>query len=193
MGSWMQLHSARKAFPLSPDADVIHINDIAHSLSNICRFNGHCNFHYSVAQHSLYVAAIVAKVDPALAIYGLLHDAGEAFLSDVVSPIKGDLYVKCPATNVFPEEFIPFEKYENRWLQLVAQKYGLVYPFPEEVWKADLRVCCAESMQIMKKPPEPWAVMKDVIPASIMILRETPEVIEEHFLQKFYDYMKRIV
>lgn len=64
------------------------IRDVAHSLSRLCRFNGHTEVTYSVAQHSLLVASVVAQTHPDLAIVGLLHDAHEAYLGDISRPVK---------------------------------------------------------------------------------------------------------
>jgi len=76
---------------LKPARESIHIEDIAHALSMLCRYGGHTPEHYSVAQHSCLVAQLL---EPRLRIYGLLHDAAEAYLGDVVSPLKGQLALK---------------------------------------------------------------------------------------------------
>jgi hypothetical protein len=86
--TWIQTYLGL-AFDIdAPRPDQIEIEDIAHALSNICRFNGHCAWHYSVAQHSVYVAQLVEAVDPALALTGLLHDSAEAYIGDWSSPLK---------------------------------------------------------------------------------------------------------
>ena len=56
-GDWMQTHSGLRFYPLDPRPEDIRIEDIAHALPMICRFNGHCSRFYSVAEHSLNVAA----------------------------------------------------------------------------------------------------------------------------------------
>jgi len=70
-----------------PDVDIL---DIAHALSNICRFNGHTSYHFSIASHSILVSYLceLFHADP---IEGLLHDASEAYACDIPTPIKLDL------------------------------------------------------------------------------------------------------
>jgi len=71
----------------------VRIADIAHALSLICRFGGHCAGHYSVAAHSLLVVRILEAMEapPAALLCGLLHDAHETYVGDVPTPIKAML------------------------------------------------------------------------------------------------------
>lgn len=83
--SWIQTFSGRQFFPLEPRVEDVCIEDIAHGLSNLCRYAGHCECFYSVAQHCLLVSRVVPREH---ALRGLLHDASEAYLIDVPRPIK---------------------------------------------------------------------------------------------------------
>lgn len=86
--TWIITHTGQHTNPLDLNAADVEIENIAHALSNICRFGGHTPEFYSVAQHSVRVAAMVSEYHPSLYLAALLHDAAEAFLGDVVRPIK---------------------------------------------------------------------------------------------------------
>ena len=83
--NWILTNSAKPISLVRPRADLVTPEDIVHSLAHICRFNGHCKHHYSVAQHSLLVASIVPDEDQ---LPALLHDAAEAYVGDMVQPLK---------------------------------------------------------------------------------------------------------
>ena len=82
--------TGRYVNPLQLHAGDICIEDIGHHLSNICRYTGACPEFYSVAQHSVYVSTHMwTRYDSAEAgLAGLLHDAAEAYLNDIASPVK---------------------------------------------------------------------------------------------------------
>lgn len=91
--TWIETYTGKQFFPLEPRTGDVDIVDIAHSLSMQCRFNGHTKVFYSVAEHCLVMAEeLKAKgFGRRLQLYGLLHDASEAYLSDVPRPVKRDL------------------------------------------------------------------------------------------------------
>lgn len=78
---------------LHPDPATIVLDDIAHALSMVNRFGGHTAEPWSVAEHSIAVSAMLWRStgDPRLSLLGLLHDAAEAYLGDVVRPLKTHL------------------------------------------------------------------------------------------------------
>ena len=82
----MQVASGQPHYILDPRPGDFDLREIAHSLSMLCRFNGHCRRFYSVAQHSVLVSRLVPEK---WAIHGLLHDAAEAYIGDMIRPLKG--------------------------------------------------------------------------------------------------------
>lgn len=106
----------------NPDIDTIDIIDIAHALSNTCRFGGHTYQFYSVAQHSAQVASLNMVPDE-LKLTALLHDATEAYMCDIPRPIKRNLQ--------------EYKKVEDKLMEYIAKKFNLVYPFPDIIKAAD--------------------------------------------------------
>lgn len=132
MSIWIQTYTGSKVNPLDPDPKTINIRDIAHALSNICRFTGHSSKFYSVAEHSYYVSTLVPQE---YALHGLLHDASEAYLCDIAHPIKP--YIR------------DYAEIENNLLDVIFKKFGLSAGIPKVVEEVDLRMCYTEGLQIM--------------------------------------------
>lgn len=85
----METYTGGRFYPFDPSPDDVRLADIAGGLAHTCRFGGHCKHFYSVALHSIHVGSELAGRGPRMELYGLLHDAGEAYLGDVPRPIKG--------------------------------------------------------------------------------------------------------
>ena len=105
--------------PLNPDKEQICIFDIAHSLSLLCRANGHCQHFYSVAQHCVNCAkeAKARGFSPRVQLACLLHDGSEAYISDITRPVKKNL-----------KQYIEIEKH----LQEQVYERFLFSPLTEE-------------------------------------------------------------
>jgi 5'-deoxynucleotidase YfbR-like HD superfamily hydrolase len=110
---------------LSPVPEFIHILDIAHGLALQCRFAGQIQEFYSVAQHSVLVSRLVPPED---AMWGLLHDASEAYINDLLGPVK-----KTPLLT-------GYRMIEARLMDAILVQFGLVGShcnMPRTVRKAD--------------------------------------------------------
>lgn len=81
-------YTGRKFHPLDPTSNAICLLDIAHALALTNRYGGHTKYPYSVAQHSILISRALLDYGYEAAIWGLFHDATEAYLGDIVSPLK---------------------------------------------------------------------------------------------------------
>ncbi len=135
IGDWSQTFRGIRMYPLDPRPDEIDIADIAHSLSMQCRFNGHTRHFLSVAEHCCFVHDLLPAE---WRLCGLLHDASEAYLSDVPRPIKQTA------------EFGPaYRAAEDALMQVIAAKFEFVYPIPDVVVRVDHAICRTEAVQLM--------------------------------------------
>ena len=152
--SWIQTFTGRKVDPLDMGPGDINIHDIAHALSLKCRFVGHVRTFYSVAQHSVLVAR---NVPSSMALWGLLHDAAEAYLPDIASPIKSCFMVADPVRGGFQT----FKRLEAHILLQVAVRFGLnPLTMPHEVGVVDRRICLSEGRDLMFADVEEWSAAK---------------------------------
>jgi hypothetical protein len=152
---------------MEPRPQEILVEDIAHALSMLCRFNGHGKEFYSVAEHSLHVAAIVS---PPNKKWGLLHDAAEAYLSDIPSPVK--------------KELKNFQEYENNLLLVISQKFNLEPEIPLEVKDADEILLATEKIALMGPEPASWDLKQSALDPAI-IKCYTPMAAKRKFLEFF--------
>lgn len=167
VGNWMQTYTGVQFWPMDPRPEEIRIEDIAHALSNCCRYAGHCTNFYSVAEHSLYVSRVVA---PEHALQALLHDATEAYLVDVPRPLKRYL------TN--------YHEIEDTLWKAVAERFSVQVELHPSIKEADNAVLLAEAAQIMGPKPAPWNIEGE--PADIQVTCMAPTVARAYFLARFY-------
>ena len=174
---WIRTVTGRKFYLFDSGPEEIDIEDIAHALSMQCRYNGHVQRFYSVAEHSCYVSGIVAAemgnggYDINIARWALLHDAAEAYLGDVSRPLKQQ------------PEMERYRANEKRVQAAVAKKFGLKGEEPEMVIRADREILGMEVRAL--KWAEDIATVP-VLPPVIPILRDiTFGVSQEQAKAKF--------
>jgi uncharacterized protein len=137
--TWLQTATG-KAFPLlTPQPGDIDIDDIAHALSMMCRYNGHCIEFYSVAEHCCHISDYC---DDEHKLWGLLHDASEAYITDIPRPLK-------PFLDNYYE-------HETRIMRVICKRFGLNLIMPEAVKELDARILNNEREQNMLPAPQPW-------------------------------------
>jgi len=116
---------------LNPEEYEYDVEEMATALSNLCRYTGHVNKFYSVAEHSVLVSRIVPV---SLRLPALLHDASEAYLGDVASPLK----------KLLPE----YRAIEERVQAAIFKYFGLEYPMDTAIHEADKRMYWQERQDI---------------------------------------------
>lgn len=156
----MRLASGLRVDPLNLRVCDIRVDDIAHALSRTCRYNGHCKGFISVARHSTWVAketwdlavheGLPADRCATLALAGLFHDAAEAYLGDMIRPLKHR-----------PEMGI-FQEYESMAEAVIFTHLRLPYPLPDLVLEADRLVNVWEFENIVPhQTPASWNFSSD--------------------------------
>jgi 5'-nucleotidase len=150
-GSWFQTFTNKQFWPCDPRVEDVCMEDIANALSCICRFGGHLTTHYSVAQHSVLVSD---HLPWNLAAQGLMHDASEAYLGDVISPLKPFLS--------------GYDEMESRVMRCIGEAFGLVLePLPSAVHEADSAALHTEKRDLRGPAPAPWCSMAPPWPERI--------------------------
>lgn len=174
------LYGGDRFYLLNPRQEDIKISDIAHALSLQCRWTGHCRFHYSVAQHSVYCSYLGPDNE---ALDRLMHDASEAYMADMSRPLKH----YTPAGKYYMEQ-------ETIVQGAIRERFGLG-PEPESVHIADNQMMYAEKDQIMNgldfglvKGQE--AIHPDEGTAKVRIAKWSPEFAEAQFLERFTELYK---
>lgn len=168
LGDWIQLYSGKRFWPLDPRAEDIEIEDIAHALSNICRFTGHVREFYSVAQHSVFVSFRVPEAD---ALWGLLHDASEAYVCDIARPVKRQ------------PELAAYRAAEKRIMDAVCERFGLSKIEPPGVKVADQRALYTEARDLLPVISPEWHWYAE--PYDIRVGGLSPRIAKSLFLSRF--------
>ena len=161
--------SGRRVSLLNPSPSQIVIGDIAHGLAHQCRFNGQTNKFYSVAQHSVLVASILPRE---LRLAGLLHDASEAYLGDVVQPLK----------DLLPE----YQSIETNFCEVLGARFGVNLQHNDAIRHADLVVLATERRDLMPMDNADWSSIAGITPLSRSIKPKSPEAASAQFMEMFF-------
>lgn len=185
--TYISTFKGNRFYPDEPRIDGIDIEDIAHGLAYQCRFNGQTAVFYSVAQHSLMVASLLP---PPLHKAALLHDAAEAYLGDVVKPLKHLL----PA----------FAAIEAGVTRLIAQAFGVNFGQPpadagahgaapplgcavhQAIKRADLVALATEKRDLMPNSTEAWSYLAGIAPLPDPIVPLSPPEAKAAFLAAWW-------
>lgn len=157
----------------APESSAFTIDDIAHALSQICRYTGHCREFYSVAQHSVLVSHAVPDEH---ALAGLMHDASEAFIGDVSKPLK----------MLLPD----YKRIEDRVEHAVFARFGLPSKLPRCVKDADLVLLRTEQRDLMGADGHNWSFTEGVMPLPDRIKPLAPSDAKMLFLSRFAELAK---
>jgi len=134
---FMQTYTGLRPNPICPTPEDICLEDIAQSLSMLCRFTGHCRRFYTVAEHSIRVADLIYQKtqDANAAFEGLMHDSPEAYINDMSRPLKIQL----------PE----YRKIESQVWLAIAKRFGLKETHSELTKWADNVLVATEGRDLM--------------------------------------------
>jgi len=155
-GDWMQTFTGRRFYPMDPRPEEVDPADIAHALSLLCRYGGHLDRFYSVAEHCVLMSEWVA---PENALAALLHDATEAYVVDVPRPLKRYL----------PE----YRSIEDAVWNAICLRFHVAGDLPAEVKEADNRIILTERNALMSNAGV-WAQDGIVEPLPVAIVGWSP-------------------
>lgn len=178
---WIETYGGIKFYFLNPTPDMIDVHDIAHSLSLQCRFSGHTKQFYSVAEHSVRVSRYLLNTygDSMLALQGLLHDASEAYLLDVPSPVKQYLG--------------GYKEMEEKLQEVILNKFHAGWPMDARIKDADAILLKNEARYLLPSKGRSWV---SHYPTSkeftVKPMCDSPQVAEETFLSWFYFLEDRV-
>jgi hypothetical protein len=175
--TWIHTHSGKALDLFDPQPSQVCVEDVAHALARICRYTGHSHHHYSVAEHSVHCSRVVSGGATlgdgrALSRQALLHDATEAYVSDLAAPIKR----LCP----------DYQAIEQRVWLAVAEHFGISPTLRREVKLADLRMLATEAPQLLSwPPPRDWALPAAAVPYDLTIECWSVDLAESRFLRAY--------
>lgn len=170
--TWMNTLSNTQFDIFDPEPSNVSIHDIAHALSNVCRYSGQCMFFYSVAEHSL----LMSKLAPSdLKLFALLHDAAEAYMGDMIRPHK--------------KIFTDFVTVEKHLIRAIFQAFGIEAFLDNVEAKAEIKrldniLLASEKRVLFPNTSLDWGLTEPE-DSNITIRGLSPNLIHVRFLATF--------
>ena len=169
MRDWSQTYTGKRfEYAGEIDSSMICIRDIARSLSMQCRYNGHVEKFYSVAEHSI---AMSFQVPAEARLYALPHDAAEAYIGDIITPLKTDA----------------MRELEDRILDVILSRYDVKRH--DAIKLADLRMMYTEKLQLLAPGPD-WDILTGIESYAIKLQCYSPSEAERNFISRFLELME---
>jgi uncharacterized protein len=170
---WMLTFTGRAFYPLAPLVEDVDPVDIAHHLSLLCRYGGAVRRFYSVAEHCVLMSHAVA---PENALAALLHDATEAYVQDLIKPLKRSLPEYCAI--------------EDKLAGVIAERFDISATMPAEVKQADLRILLDERAALLADSPRSWGSVEGLEPLGVDIHGWGPADAERHYRLRLAELME---
>ncbi|AZV77703.1 hypothetical protein EBB79_07235 [Parasedimentitalea marina] len=169
VGPTIALHSGSYFDFEDPESSNFTIDDVAHGLSQICRFTGQCKRFYSVAEHSVHASH---NVPAGFEMEALMHDAPEAFVGDISKPLK----------TLLPD----YKIIEDRAEAVVLARFGITPPLSPQVKLTDLKMLRAEQVKATGNQ-DVWPIVAELNATDITLEFWQPEEAKRRFLERFYE------
>jgi uncharacterized protein len=157
--TWITTATGTEVSLQHPQPGTINLRTIAHHLSLINRFTGATCRPYSVAEHSLLVCKI-AEIEFQLDVHGLfaalMHDAHEAFVNDLATPVKDEMGA-------------PWHTLESRFTRVIRNSFALNVAsttHAKAIKQADLIALATERAQLLPASATPWPVLAGIQPVT---------------------------
>lgn len=180
--SFIQTFTGRRVDPLALTAADVSIFDIAHALAYSSRYNGHAREFYSIAQHSVLVSELLELrgLPYEVQAWGLMHDAAEAYLGDVVTPLKRYLF-----TVDAGGAFNSFRVDEALALHAIAEALRLPWPVPSAINAADRELLACEAAALFGGDLSAWRLQFE--PGAVTVEPWPAAEAERRFLARWWE------
>jgi uncharacterized protein len=187
--TWMQTISGMLVDLLDPKSEQILLGDIAHALARIPRFNGHTvgDWPWNVAQHSLLVESLMpAETDASGRLVALLHDAHEAYVGDLITPVKQTMNA-VPRNHAEGPPSYAFTFLTERLDAAIWQAFGLnpSWDTLDKVKTADLLALAIEK-ELLMAPARDWGALPKLLDPMPVLRPEQPFMACELFIRRFH-------